>query len=622
MVPSANSKGFTPAFLAVVVAACSPDTATTPNGSGGGGVAVGGTSGTGGTSAVGGNGGALGGSGALGGTGGTNPSGGGSGVSTGGAAGSEATGGASGSAGDGGVSGSATGGTSGSAGSGGTSGSAGSGGSTAGSAGMGGGGNACNQGDTSGAAPNTLTINVDSAQTTISREIFGALMERLGRGINGGLYVGSNSTVPNTNGMRNDIIDGFKEAGVGMIQWPGGCAGNNYNWQPPNPSNDLGTDRYMQLSTLVGSEPYITGGGTAATASRNLAWVTYINNNASHPEWNLKHFKVGNEVWGCGGDQTEATYRTNYQANHDVLAPPINGKQLKLVAGNDLIGNFTWLETQLQNIASIIDGIEIHDYIYFPDTVPCVGFTDDQYYNIVHRANRGQIGPRIDQIKTILDRYDSGKRIKIYLDEWGDWLMGFNEAQDTWLQQITVMDAISSAEQLHLFMQHSDRIFMAAVAQPINVIHSLFLTRQSDGVLVKTPAFYVFKMFIPHHSSGAKWAPNTLTTENVRGNNTNIPVISAGTSVDSQGRVNVSLANVDLVNPRTVQITLNSTRASYRAVSAQIITGPAKDTYNDFGQPERVNIQTLAASSCTISGKTVKVTLPSKSVVMLVLAPE
>ena len=109
------------------------------------------------------------------------------------------------------------------------------------------------------------------------------------------------------------------------------------------------------------------------------------------------------------------------------------------------------------------------------------------------------------------------------------------------------MDAISSAEHLHLFMQHADRIFMAAVAQPINVIHSLFLTRASDGVLVKTPAFYVFKMFNPHHSSGAKWAPNTLVTENVRGNNTDIPVISAGTTVDSQGRVNISLANVDLV---------------------------------------------------------------------------
>ena len=92
--------------------------------------------------------------------------------------------------------------------------------------------------------------------------------------------------------------------------------------------------------------------------------------------------------------------------------------------------------------------------------------------------------------------------------------------------------------------------------------------------------------------------------------------------MDSLGRVNVSLSNVDLVNTRTVQITLNSSRPSYTAVGAQVITGPAKDSYNDFGQPERVNIPTLPASSCTISGKTVRVTLPSKSVAMLVLAPQ
>jgi alpha-N-arabinofuranosidase len=318
---------------------------------------------------------------------------------------------------------------------------------------------------------------------------------------------------------------------------------------------------------------------------------------------------------------TQSTYQANYTANYNMLSMPINGKRPQLIIGTDLIGNNAWLETMLQNIPTQFDGIEVHDYIYFPDTIPSVGFTDDQYYNIVHRANRGQIGPRIEQIKAILNQYDSANRIKIYEGEWGDWLVAFNESQDGWLQQITVMDAISSAEHFHLFMQHADRIKMAGMAQPINVIHSMFLTRQSDGVLVKTPVFYVWKMFVPHHSNNAKWAPNTLTTENVRGNNTNIPVISAGSTVDDQGRVNISLANVDLTMMRTVQVNLTSAKAGYTVASAQIVTGSAKDTYNDFGMAERVNIQTLPASSCTISGKSLRVTMPPKSVVMLILTP-
>jgi alpha-L-arabinofuranosidase len=171
-------------------------------------------------------------------------------------------------------------------------------------------------------------------------------------------------------------------------------------------------------------------------------------------------------------------------------------------------------------------------------------------------------------------------------------------------------------------MQHADRVQMAGLAQAINVIHSLFLTRSTDDALVKTPTFYVFKMFLPHHTSNARWAPNTLASETISGNGTTIPVISAGTTVDSEGHVNVSLANVDLVNARTVSVTLNSGRDSYVVSSAQVITGPAKDTYNDFAQAEQVNTKPLAASSCTVSGRSLQVTLPAKSVAMLVLTPQ
>jgi len=466
-----------------------------------------------------------------------------------------------------------------------------------------------------------LTVNADSAQYAISNGIFGLLMERLGKNWSGGIFVGTSSTIPNTNGMRNDVIDAFKEAGVGMIEWPGGCAAGSYNWSAnKNPSNDVGTDRYMQLCGLLGIPPLIAGPGTSAAAAQNLAWVQYINANTTHPEWTLNHFKVGNEVWGCGGNQDEATYEANYNANYAMLSTPVGGKKLNIVAGTDLIGRWPWLDTMLKNIGSKIDGIELHDYVYHPDDIPNVGFTDAQYYNIVNAANKGQIGPRIDTAVMYLDKYDSAKRIKIYEDEWGDWLQNFT-ASDDWLQQGTLMDAISGAETLHLFMQHADRYAMAGLAQGINVIHSLLLTRSTDSALVKTPTFYVFKMFLPHHRANAKWAPNTLTSENITGNSQTFPVLSAGSSVDDQGRVNISLANVDLVNTRSIKVTINSSRSGYAVTAAQVITGPAKDSYNDYAQTEKVNIQTLPGSSCSISGKTLQVTLPSKSVVMLVLTP-
>ena len=463
---------------------------------------------------------------------------------------------------------------------------------------------------------------MDSAKDAIKDGIFGLLMERLGNNWSGGVFVGASSTIPNTDGMRNDVIAAFKEAGVGMIEWPGGCAAAGYNWSNnKNPTNDVGTDRYMKLSGLLGIEPMIVGPGTSAAAANNLAWVTYINNNTAHPEWQLTHFKVGNEVWGCGGNQNEATYEANFVANYNALSAPVNGHKLKIVAGTDLIGNWPWLDTLLKNQAAKIDGIEIHDYIYHPTDIANVGFSDADYYNVVNAANQGQIGPRITQAISYLDKYDPSKRIKIYEDEWGDWLKPFSSA-DGWLQQGTVMDGISAAETLHLFISHADRYEMAGLAQGVNVIHSLLLTRKSDSALVKTPTFYVFKMFLPHHRSNAKWAPSTLKSENITGNGKTFPVLSAGTSVDDQGRVNISLVNVDLVNTRTIQVTIDSSKTGYDVTTAQVIAGPAKDSYNDYAQTEKVNIQGLSPTSCSISGKTLQVTLPSKSVAMLVLTPK
>ncbi|HEY4188369.1 MAG TPA: hypothetical protein VGP07_25065 [Polyangia bacterium] len=91
------------------------------------------------------------------------------------------------------------------------------------------------------------------------------------------------------------------------------------------------------------------------------------------------------------------------------------------------------------------------------------------------------------------------------------------------------------------------------------------------------------------------------------------PVVSAGTTVDDQRFINISLANVYLTNSRRVAITIKSGKTSYVVSSAQVITGPATAT-NDYGQAEKVYIQALPSSSCSASGRSLQVTLLSKSV--------
>lgn len=66
-------------------------------------------------------------------------------------------------------------------------------------------------------------------------------------------------------------------------------------------------------------------------------------------------------------------------------------------------------------------------------------------------------------------------------------------------------------------------------------------------------------------------------------------------------------------------VTLTGGAGHYAMAPAQVITGPAKDSYNDFGKPETVNIQPLPATNYQLCGTKLKVTLPPKGVVMLTL---
>ncbi len=463
-----------------------------------------------------------------------------------------------------------------------------------------------------------LSVDVSGAKTIINKEIFGGLMERLGRGVKGGIFVGTGSSVPNVNGIRKDIIDGLNECGFGALQWPGGCAAQGYNWNPPNPSDDLGTDRFMQLCSLTNCTPIITGKSNNTAAASNKAWVRYINDNPNHPDWTLKYFQLGNEVWGCGGNygcwsNCSAPYKPHYDRNYDSLKVPVNNKPITTIAGTDGIWKFQqWLKDMLADNVNRIENIEIHDYIYFPDNVNHLNFDDNQYWEIVNSANEKQMRSRLDAIISILNQYDPQKRIKIWEGEWGNWLV--DDGSDGWRQAGTLMDALCAGETLNLFVRYAERMMGAGLAQVVNVIQSVMNTETTHGAMVKTPTFYVFKMYIPHHTDEAKAAPFTLTSERVN----NIPAVSAAASVNKSGTVNVSLTNVDLRDSRTVNVTLTNAEGNFECTSAKVVTGPSKNSYNKYNAQETVNMQDLAASNYSKTGdKSFRVTLPPMSIAML-----
>ena len=55
-----------------------------------------------------------------------------------------------------------------------------------------------------------LTIHFDQPGAAINRDIYGQFAEHLGRCIYEGIWVGEDSPIPNTRGIRNDVVAALK----------------------------------------------------------------------------------------------------------------------------------------------------------------------------------------------------------------------------------------------------------------------------------------------------------------------------------------------------------------------------------------------------------------------------
>ena len=76
-----------------------------------------------------------------------------------------------------------------------------------------------------------LSVDASKPGPRIDRNIFGQFAENLGHGLYEGIWVGPNSPIPNTRGIRNDVVAALRELKVPNVRWPGGCFADQYHWR-------------------------------------------------------------------------------------------------------------------------------------------------------------------------------------------------------------------------------------------------------------------------------------------------------------------------------------------------------------------------------------------------------
>jgi len=490
----------------------------------------------------------------------------------------------------------------------------------------------------------TATVDTSARGVQIAPEIFGQFAEELGRGIEDGIWVGPGSSIPNIHGYRRDVVQALQRLHVPVVRWPGGCYADtyhwrngigprdkrpvtiNYSWGGVEQSNQFGTHEYFDFAELIGSKTYLSVNVGSGTPAEARDWVEYVSSplhstvaderraNGRDKPWKLDYVGLGNEMWGCGGDQTaeEASAIMRRFATYLQIGP-------KLIASGASDRDYHWTEVLMRaegpyHAPSPFYGVSLHYY-----TVPtgnwdhkgsAIGFPESEWASTLARTRA--LEGMIEHHEAIMDKADPQKKVGLMVDEWGTWYDPAPGSNPAFLvQENTLRDALVAATNFHIFMRHADRVRMANIAQMVNVLQSMIRT---DGPrMVLTPTYYAFLMYRPFQ--GATAIPVNVSTPNYTIGSETVPAIDVTAARGADGTTYVGLINADPNQPADVSLSLPG--SAQRRVTGELLTGAKMDSRNDFGQAEQV--RTVPFSSARWSGGTLDVSMPAKSVVVLTI---
>ena len=485
---------------------------------------------------------------------------------------------------------------------------------------------------------NQLIVHADQGKNKISKHIYGHFSEHLGRCIYGGFYVGESSKLPNTKGVRNDVMDALKKLKVPNLRWPGGCFADTYHWKDGigpkdkrpimvnkwwgnvTEDNSFGTHDFLDMCEKIGAEPYLSANVGSGIVQDVSDWIQYVNNDGVSPmsairmqngrekPWNVTFWGVGNEAWGCGGNMT-AEYYSNIYRQYATFMTNGSDKLMRIASGaND--ADYHWTEVLMRDVPkNLMEGVALHHYsiIDWNAKGSAVEFGESQYFSILKSALL--MDELVVKHSAIMDKYDPYKKIALVVDEWGGWYDVEPGTNPGFLyQQNTMRDAMIAGVTLNIFNNHSDRVRMANLAQTINVLQVVILTNEEK--IIVTPTYHVMEMYNVHQE--AIMLPVELTTTDYEFEGKKLPAISASASRDDKGVIHISLVNIDAKNEKEISIDLKGAKIT-SATSRMLSASQLKD-HNTFESPDKV--KPINSSTLKLV-PTFKIKLPPFSVVVL-----
>ena len=486
-----------------------------------------------------------------------------------------------------------------------------------------------------------LTLKNTANAPIINKNIYGHFAEHLGRSIYNGFFVGDTSKIPNTNGVRNDVVAALKNLKIPNLRWPGGCFADTYHWKDGigpkenrptivnqwwggvTEDNSFGTHDFLNLCELLETEPYLAGNMGRGTVQELADWVQYVNFGGKSPmsdlrikngrkePWKVKMWGVGNEAWGCGGNMTADYYAGEYRKYATFMSDWENKGGIMRIASGANSGDYNWTETLLKNIpGNMLGGVALHHYsvIDWAKKGDAVDFTEDLYFKTMQQALKME--ELVTKHSAIMDKYDPTKKIALVVDEWGGWYDVEKGSNPGFLyQQNTMRDAVLAGATLDIFNNHADRVRVANLAQCVNVLQAVILTDKTKMLL--TPTYHVMQMYSVHQD--AKLLPITIKSPLYTHNGESLPALSASISKDKNGLMHISLVNIDAKKEHKIEIDMQE--LGIKNVTGTILASTKLQDHNTFDNPTKIKPAVFKGFE-TKKGK-LEITIPAFSVVVL-----
>jgi alpha-N-arabinofuranosidase len=502
---------------------------------------------------------------------------------------------------------------------------------------------------TAGTETVALSVDASKAGAKIDRNLFGQFAEHLGHGVYEGIWVGADSTIPNTRGIRNDVVAALKAIRVPNVRWPGGCFADEYHWRKGigsqravtlNPNwggvaepNTFGVHEFMDFLEQIGSEAYVSANVGSGTPQEAAEWLEYMTTaqpttlakeraaNGHPAPYKVAYLGIGNESWACGGNMTVDYYLSQLKIYSRFVrnfnpAQQDKGQMLKIAVGpggSEAEWGY-WTDAvmkayQHHEWSWDIDGLSMHSYtvVRWPPAFASVGFGEGEYSQILKSTL--DMEDLVSKHSAIMDKYDPQKKVALVVDEWGAWYAPLPGSNPGFLvQQNSQRDAILASLNLNIFARHADRVRMANIAQMINVLQAMIVTDKDKMVL--TPTYHVFKMYVPFQD--ATFVPVVLNAGTYTHGDISLPRVDAIAAKDTAGKLWLAITNVDPNRPVEIEASLAGITA--KSAVGETLAAPKVDSVNTFEAPHTVVPRPISAK---VQGGKLALKLEPKSVTVI-----